>query len=321
MASLMEQFAVSFTVVTPFFLVMGLGWAMRRIRLVDANVIAGLNKLVYFCFLPITIFLNIYRANLGYAFDLGLVSFFVTGTVTFFLLLWLIGARFLKRTQIAAFVQAGYRSNYVILATAILALLMGEEALPKTTVMIPFLVITYAGLAAIIFIVSGKKAEGEKSSHTVGAVLLGLVKSPLIIGASLGITANLSGLPIPMFIEFSLGYVTNMATPAALFGIGGVLSLEKVRQNLKLAVITTLVKNVAMPICLIIPAILFGFRGIELAIIAMIALTPTALVSYATAVSMDGDGDLTASCLVLSTATALFTIVPALAVLRAMGFF
>ena len=321
MASLMEQFIVSFTVVTPFFLVMGLGWAMRRIRLVNEGVIAGINKLVFFCFLPVTLFLNVYRADLGSAFDLRLVGFFIISTLLFFLLLWFVGGRFMDKSKLGAFVQAGYRSNYVILATAIIGLLMGEEARPKTTLMIPFLVLTFSVLAAVVFVVNSKEAQGAKGAKAIGAVLLGILKTPLILGVCAGIVANLINLPIPMFIGLSLSYVSDMATPAALFGIGGVLSLEKVRQNLKLAIIATLVKNVLMPVCLIIPAILLGFRGIDLAVIAMIALTPTALVSYATAVSMDGDGDLTTSCLVLSNATALFTIVPALAVLQALGLF
>jgi len=321
MSLFIEQFVISFNAVVPFFLVMALGWAALRLRFINDALVASLNRLVFFLFLPATLFLNIYRADIGAAFDLNLVIFFIVSVLLFYLLTWLIASRFLAREKLGAFVQAGYRSNYVILATAIIALLMGEEALPKTALMIPFLVSTYSILAAVAFVVNAPQTEDTTRLKAIRNVLLGILKTPLIIAVLIGITVNLIGLPLPTFLTLSIGYVSDMATPAALFGIGGVLSLEKVRRHLKLAVAATLVKNILMPIALIIPAVLLGFRGIELAIIAMIALTPTALVSYATAESMGGDGDLAASCLVLSSATALFTIVPALTILRVLGLF
>jgi len=92
-----------------------------------------------------------------------------------------------------------------------------------------------------------------------------------------------------------------------------------VRRNWKLAVTATLTKNILFPIGFIVPAVLLGFRDVELAIIAIIGLSPTGSMSYATAVEMGGDGDAAASCVVLSNASAVFTIVPGLTILRVLG--
>ena len=142
MALFTEQFIICFNAVVPFFLVMGLGWGALRLGFVNDTFVAVLNRLVFFCFLPATLFLHIYRADLSGVFDLGLVVFFIVSVLLFYLLIWFVGGRFLPREKLGAFVQAGYRSNYVILATAIIALLLGDEALPQAVLMIPFLVST-----------------------------------------------------------------------------------------------------------------------------------------------------------------------------------
>jgi len=317
---LIEQLVICFNAVAPFFLVMGLGWLAVRRKLVGDKFIAGLNKLIFTYLFPANLFAHIYRADLAYAFDPALAVFFIVSISVLYLLVWAIGARVLTKPKLGAFVQAVYRSNYVILSIPIILLLFGEYALPKTALMVPFVVATNAILATVIFIVNGENSGLSGLAHMKN-VLLGILKTPMIIGVAIGVLANLAGLSLPLVLSRGIGSVADMAAPAALIGIGGVLSLEKVRRHFKFALAAALLKNVLVPLWMIIPAVLLGFRGAVLAIIAMIGLAPTAAVSYATAVEMGGDGDATVSCLVLSNAAALFTIVPGLAVLGAMGLF
>jgi len=145
----------------------------------------------------------------------------------------------------------------------------------------------------------------------------------MVVVAIFGLLFNFSGLGLPVVVDHSLSNMATMAAPAGLLAIGGALSLEKVRRHLRFAIAATAVKNLIVPLVFIIPAILLGFRGVELAILAMIGLSPVSPVSYVTAVEMGGPeaGDLTAGCLVLSNAVGVFTIIPGLAALRALGLF
>jgi predicted permease len=315
----MEQFVVCFNAVAPFFLIMFFGWLAVRLKLVGDKFISGINKLVFVYFFPANIFMNMYIADLSAVFNPMLILYFLAGTMVLFLLLWIIGSRFLDRSKLATFVQAGYRSNYVVLATAIIAVLI-EDAVARAALMIPFVVSTYVVLATIVFIVSG---EERKTSiwRQIPKVALQIIKTPIVIGAIVGVILNLAGLSLPIILNHSVRTMSDIAAPAALIGIGGMLSMEKIRRHLSLAIIATVVKNILAPIILIVPAILLGFRGYDLAIIAMIGLAPTALVSYATAVEMGGDGDVAASCLALSNAVSMITIVLGLTTLRAWGFF
>ncbi|MCL2828566.1 MAG: AEC family transporter [Oscillospiraceae bacterium] len=311
----MEHFLISANTVVPFFFVMALGWGVVKIRLVGDQVIDGLNRLVFFVFLPTNLFGHLYRADLTTAFDPKLVVYCVVATVVAFLITWLVAGRFIERAKLGTVVQAGYRGNYIIMATPMIALLMGEAALPKAVLMAPFFVSTYSTLAAILFI-STAETNKQSPGKMIPSILLGLLKTPIFLGVMAGLLVNFSGLRLPVMMERSVDHMVAITIPAALLGIGGTLRWDKVRRHLKLAATAMIIKNVAMPLALIVPAVFFGFRELELAIVAIAALSPTAIVSYATAKNMGGDGDLAASCLVFSNATALFTIVPALTILR-----
>jgi len=316
----MTQFVLSFNSVAPFFLIMFFGWLAVRLKLVGNPFLSGLNKLAFTCFFPATLFLSIYQADLSYAFDPALIGYFVTISVSFYLLSWGIGAKFLKKQQLAVFVQAANRSNYVVLAMAVIVFLLGDYALPKTALMVPFVVTVNNIMTTLIFTVTGMDTKVSGFARIKG-VLWGIIKVPMVIAVLIGLFANVIGLSLPIAIDRSISLVADMAAPAILMAIGGVLSVEKVRRHFKLAAVTMVVKNMILPIGFIVPAVLLGFRGIELAILSMVALSPTGSMTYAVAVEMGGDSDLAASCLVFSNVAAIFTIVPVLTVLRVLGLF
>jgi len=317
-----EQLLIVFNAVAPFFLIMGLGWFLCRIGLVGDPFFKGVNKMAFTCFFPALLFMNMYQADLATAFDLGLVVYFVVGILTIYILLWVVTARsgLLDKPRTAVFVQAGYRSNYLVLAVPIIGLLMGPEALPKTTLILPFLVALYNILAATLFVVAGLDTT-VTGVQRLRRVLIGILKTPMIIAVIIGMVANLIDLRLPVVLDRSLASVAAVAPPAALLSIGGALTAACVRRNLRFAVTAATVKNVITPILFIVPAILLGFRGVELAIIALIGLTPVGTQTYTTAVEMGGDSDSAASCLILSNAAAMFTIVPGLTLLWVLGLF
>jgi len=299
---------------------MFIGWFAGKIKMVGPQFFVGINKMVFFVFFPATLFRNLYNADLAAVFHPGLVGYFMIGTLIIYILSWLIGARFLEKRKLAVFVQAGHRSNYLVLAAAVVVVLLGEEAMPQATLMMPIVVAFYTILAAIVFIVTGQ-SEDISGLQRLKGVVIGTLKVPIIIATFVSLLANLSNLYVPEVMDRSLASLSAMAAPAALIGVGGTLSMEKVRRNFRLSIASAAMKNVIVPIVFITPAVFLGFRGVELAIIAMLGLSPIATATYNIAVEMGGDGDAAASCLVLSNALALLTIVPGLTILRALELF
>jgi len=321
LALFIEQFILTFNAVTPFFLIMGLGWFVRKRGLVGDTFFAGLNKLAFMCLFPAMLFMGIYRADLYIAFNPALVAYFIFGVVAVFSLLWVIAGRFIKdRQKLAAFVQISYRCNYMVLATAIIVSLMGPESMPQAALMVPIVTSLQTSLAAILFVVTGLSTELSGLERAKG-VVIGILKMPMIITSLLAVPVNLLGITLPIVVDRGLSSIADMAAPIALLGVGGVLSLDKVRRHLRFALVGTAMKNIIVPIALIVPAVLLGFRGIDLAIIALFGLSPVATVSYITATQMGGPeaGEYTASGLVFSNAIAVFTIVPGLTILGVLG--
>jgi len=323
MEHIIEQFIIVFNAVVPAFLLMGLGWLVRRQGLVGDKFFQGLSRLAFMCFFPTLLFLSVYGADMSSALNPSLVLYFIVSFTALFGLLWALAARYVEDKQkVAAFVQAGYRSNYIVLAMAIVVSLMGPEAIAPTALLVPFTSVVQTTLAAIVFTVVGQSTETSGLERVKG-VVIGILKMPMILGALLAVAINLVGLSLPVVATRGLSGLADLAIPAGLIGIGGIISLEKVRSHLRFAITTTVVKNIVTPILLIVPAIFLGFRGIELAIIAMLGLSPLGAAAYITALEMGSEraGEYSASVIVLSNAVGIFTIVPALTILRVLGLF
>ncbi|MCL2568141.1 MAG: AEC family transporter [Oscillospiraceae bacterium] len=318
-----EQFIITFNAVAPFFLIMFIGWLARRFGIAGEPFYSGINKLAFLCFFPALLFINMYTADLAAAFDLALVSYFILSLLAVYAVLWVVAARFVKdKLRWAVYVQAAYRCNYIVLAIPIIAALFEPGDMPRAALILPFLVTLNNIQTATLFVVAGQSSDISVGARVKG-ILIGIFKMPMIIAVLIGILVNVAGLSLPVVVSRSISSVSLMAAPAALLGVGGALSIEKVRLNLQLAIAATAAKNVLVPLALIIPAVLLGFRGVDLAIIALIGLTPVGPATYTTAIALGGPeaGEPAASCLVLSNALALFTIVPGLAILSILGLF
>jgi predicted permease len=59
-----------------------------------------------------------------------------------------------------------------------------------------------------------------------------MFRNALMIGLALGFAVNLGGVPLPGPVRAGVGMMADAALPAALFGLGGVLSRYRLRASL-----------------------------------------------------------------------------------------
>jgi len=93
----------------------------------------------------------------------------------------------------------------------------------------------------------------------------------------------------------------------ALMCIGGTLSLTALRASGKLAIDARLVKLVWLPLAGTLGAWLCGFRGAELGFLFLYIGSPTAAASYVMARAANGNHELAASIIVITTLMAAIT--------------
>jgi predicted permease len=76
------------------------------------------------------------------------------------------------------------------------------------------------------------RADGRGAGATLAAIGRAMFRNALMIGIGLGVLANLSGLALPEPVFAAIDMVADAALPAALFGLGGVLTRYALRDSL-----------------------------------------------------------------------------------------
>lgn len=219
-------------VVLPVFLVMGAGYAATRARLFSSSAVDGLMVYTQTFAVPCLLFRAIVDLDLGAVFDLRLLFSFYSGAVIAFGL-GVLGARRIFRHRPGESVAIGFGalfSNSVLLGIPIMQRAYGADSLAPTFAIIsihaPFCYLV--GITAMEF----ASADGRGLAGTVRAVGRALFRNALMIGLALGFAVNLSGVAIPPPVRAAVDMVAVSALPAALFGLGGVLTRYALRASL-----------------------------------------------------------------------------------------
>ena len=83
-------------IVAPVFLMIALGYFIRRINVINENFVEITSKFVFSVSLPALIFMNISAIDLSEAIDLGQIGYIYLGTLVSFLVIWFISLPFIK---------------------------------------------------------------------------------------------------------------------------------------------------------------------------------------------------------------------------------
>lgn len=299
----MENLIISFNVVLPLFLLMALGYILKKIRMYDTATLKTINKLVFKVFLPVYLFYSIYSTDLSAAFDIKVILFAVTGLLLWFLLLMgivpLIEKENAKR---GVMIQGMFRSNFVLFGLPVAISLCGEERIGITSLLLGIIVPIYNVLAVITLeVFRGGKPSFKK-------IAKGIVTNPLIIASAIGVGMYLLKIDLPYAIEKTVVDVGKVATPLALIALGGEFKFSKVKGDIKQLLVSVVGKLVISPLFLVTAGILMGFRNEILVPILLMSGAPTAVSSYTMAQQMGGDGELAGEIVVFTTGISILTI-------------
>lgn len=107
-------------IVLPVFLIIGLGYTIRRIGLVDEHFFQQTNGLVFYICLPILLFYKIGTADFSTSFNFKLVLSTSAGVAVCFFLAYLYGRwRKYPAPAHASFCQGAFRGNLAYIGLAI----------------------------------------------------------------------------------------------------------------------------------------------------------------------------------------------------------
>ena len=303
-------------IVLPVFLVIALGYGLKRLNLIDQAFLLQTNRLVYYVCLPLLLFYKIgaadFLANFSGALVLGSAAAIAGG---FFISYAYAALRRYPPEARGAFSQGAFRGNLAYMGLAIVFNAYGEAGLTRAGILMGFLVPVLNFFAILALLWPHRHEEKRDSAFWVRQILF----NPLILASFAGILWSFLALPMPVVFERALDISTRMTLPLALIAIGGGFSLERLRGDLVRAAFATGIKLVWLPLLATVILIALGVGGQDLAIGILMAGTPAATATYIMAHQLKGDAELAGSIVMMSTLLSALTYTLALFILRTQG--
>ena len=327
----MSDLIFTLNAVMPIISLVCIGYILKKIGLITKGGAKEMNKLVFKLFLPVMLFLNVYKLEAVNNIRFGYI-FFVCCVVILLFLLSLFCVRFVTddNRKKGALVQSAFRSNYALIGIPLAISLYGDEGSALASLLSAFTIPLF-NILAVIELTAFSKDKGNKTD--VKKILLGIVKNPLIDAIFLGLVFLLIRyFFVGAGIEFRLSNISwlykilsqlsAVASPLALIVLGAEFEFSAIPNLKKEIIFGTVSRCVAAPIIgLSLAFIIGGFTGAEFAAFISVFGTSIAVSTVPMAQEMDSDVSLTGQLVVWTTIVSAFTLFVFIYILRILGVF
>ena len=310
----MSDFLFALNTVLPLLLLMTTGWFCRRIGLLNDSLVKGVNQLVFRVFLPVNLCYSV--MNTPYDTKITGIAFLLIGggLILQFLLLFVIIPRIEKdRRKVGVMIQAMGRANYAFFGIPLVAMLFPGQDTSLAALLVTVTVPIYNLMSVIALSIWG---EGEIKP---GKIVLNILKNPLIISSLLGYALWLLRFQPPEFLKNTMNDLSKVATPLALFTLGGAIQFASAKAHMKQLMVVVPFKLFISPLVFMSICIACGMRGVALACAFIAFGAPTAVSSYPMAQQMGGDGELAAECVAITSALCIFSTFLFVFAMKTMG--
>ncbi|MDR0686317.1 MAG: AEC family transporter [Dysgonamonadaceae bacterium] len=314
----MTDLLFSVNVVAPLFLLMTTGYFARKTGFVASDFLAQMNRFVFQFLLPLMLFQDIRKTYEGDFSNVRLILFAVLGVLSVILISTVaVHLTVRRRGQRGSMIQGVFRSNFLIYGFPLATAMYGQAAVSNIAMLMAIIIPLY-NIAAVVILTLHSEHNDKKVA--VGKLLKDIVTNPLIVGCCFGVVFGALRIEFPNFIEQPVGQLAGIATPLALFVMGGEFRFSRLKRHYGKAVTATVSRLIVIPGIILYICIHTGFRGAELAVLVSLFATPTAVVSYIMADNMGNDGELAAQIVVLTTVASCVTIFLIVFILRSLGY-
>ncbi len=312
----MQNLILSLNLVAPVFLLVGIGYFLKRIEIINDNFVSISSKVVFSVSLPALIFSEISNLNFEEIFDLKLVVFIYILTIVSFILIWIFAIPYLKnKKDRAAFIQGSFRGNFAIIGLAIIVNVYGNNVLGKASLLLAFIIPLYNILSVIVLTVGLKEKSELKLTSTIWEIL----KNPLILAVVAALPFSYFHIQLNFVVTKSISYLAALTLPLALIGIGGFLSFKGIRKDFLVSLFSTVIKIVLIPAAAVYAAYLLGFKDENIGLIFILFSCPTAIASFIMADAMGANSRLAAHILLMTTLGSIVSITLGLFILKQNG--
>ncbi len=297
---------VFLNVVLPVFLIIALGFGIRRIGFVDKFFLDKISHLAYFVAVPSLLIWKIGTASFDLNFNPRLILGSYVAVVGSGLAAY-ITARVLRLPprEVGSFTQGSFWGNMTYIGLPILLAAYGEGGLQRGGVLIGFMspLINAAAVLALIW-----PLKGSIDWKSIVDLKNALFTNPIIIACFVGLLLSRFSVPFPTFVVNFLRFLSDLALPLALIAMGGTLSFEKIRKDYKATAFACLFK-----LFLVVAGGWFlfewlGVKGLDFKVGIILLASPTAFSSYLLSSKLGADKSLMSSDIMVSTLLSMATL-------------
>ena len=294
----------------PVFLLILLGWGLRKSGFLEAGFWAAAERLTYFVLLPCLLTASLAEAALAEGQLWRMVAAIVAALLIMALLLVVLRPRLgLDDAGFSSLLQSALRSNtYIGLAGA--AGLFGQPGLAAGAIAVGAIVplVNLISVAALARLGAGQRPGGR-------AVALAIARNPLLLACLLGILLNASGIGLPSLVAPLLEILGRGALPLGLLAVGAGLSFAGLGKQGPSLVLAAGLKLLLLPLLTAATCWSLGVSGLAASVAILFNALPTATSSYILARQMGGDAPLMAAIIAAQSALAVVTLPLMLALL------
>ncbi|WP_142849770.1 AEC family transporter [Telmatospirillum sp. J64-1] len=287
----------------PVFVLILAGWAIRRWQFVPDSFWPPAEKMTYYVFFPGLLTTNLANADMSGLPVLELAVILAGGTV-----LAALSMIALRRVipvpgpSFTSMMQGTVRPNtYVGLAAA--AGVYGPAGVTLTALGIAA-VVPLVNLIAVLVHLRWVPAQASGGR----ALVLSVIKNPLILSCLVGIALNVAGIRLPGPVNSLLSVLGSAALPLGLLAVGAGLDIRALRGSSAAILSTSAIKLLALPLVVGLACWSIGVDAVSLGAAVLYAALPCSSSAYVLSRQMGGDAPLMAGIITATHLLAAFTL-------------
>lgn len=303
--------AVVISALLPVFLLIVLGFILKRSLMRPDTQWHGLERLTYYVLFPTLLIQTLVKADLSSVPVAGVGGALMLSALVMSLLCLALRPLFsrwnIDGPAFTSIFQGATRWQTFV-ALAISSNLFGHTGLALASV----------AMVAIIplvnvFSVSVLAHYATPEKQSLRAIAMTVLTNPLIWACAIGLAVNVTHLPLPQVWHDVAEALGRSSLGIGLLVTGAGLQLAGMFRPSLAASIAVFLKLILMPVLGVALALWFGISGSSLVIVAVCSAVPTSSSAYVLARQMGGDAPLLAQIITLQTILAAITMPIAIA--------
>lgn len=297
----------------PVFGLILMGSVLGYFRFMDEAMEKAFNKFCYYVSLPVLIVLKAAQSPIPNhdALESSLSLLLITLGLMVAGFIFAIVIRLPARSR-GTFIQSSFRGNlaYIGLPVIAFALAGQPEHLRSQAESLAILTmapgVLFYNLLGVMVLEWDRR--GEREQHPLKGWLRSTLTNPLIIACIIGFSWNLLRIPFPRLLERIGNPLAATAFPLALLAIGARIANLSWKEGLIPSLSATFLKNFLGLVLGLLACRFFLLEGIHRLVILVLSVCPTAVASYVLVDQLNGDRDLSAATIAISTLGSLIAL-------------